>query len=67
MTKPLTSADFNNDWAKERQFIEMGAEQNLRPAPHKHFPIPEDTTEDHLTEIVRENVESSEARINYHE
>lgn len=65
MTQPLTSADFDNDWAKERQFIELGAEQKLRPAPKHPLYFPEDTTADHLAEIVRENVEAS--RINYHE
>jgi hypothetical protein len=33
MTQPYTSADFDNDWAKERQFIEFGADEKLRPAP----------------------------------
>lgn len=52
MTKPLTSADFDNDWAKERQFIEMGAEKKLRAAPHSSLYFPEDTKEDHLREVV---------------
>ncbi len=67
MTKPLTSADFDNDYAKERQFIEMGAEQMLRPDPKKFLSFPEDTAADHLADIQRENVESSQAQINYHE
>jgi hypothetical protein len=45
-----TSADFDNDWAKERAFIELGAERKLRPAPPLYFP--EDTKEDHLRDIV---------------
>ena len=65
--KPLTSADFDNDFAKERAFMELGAEKQLRPAPHSPLYFPEDTKEDHLKEIQRENVEASQARINYHE
>ena len=63
--KPLISADFDNDYAKERQFIEMGAEHKLRLAPHSPIYFPEDTKEDHLAEIQRENVEASQARLNY--
>jgi hypothetical protein len=67
MTQPYTSSDFDNDYAKERQFIEMGAEQKLRPAPKKILYFPEDTKEDHLREVQRENVEASQARIHNHE
>ena len=60
MTKPLTSADFDNDWAKERQFIELGAEQKLRPAPHRPQYFPEDTKEDFLSEIIAESAKAAQ-------
>jgi hypothetical protein len=67
MTKPLTSADFDNDWAKEVQFIEMGVERMLKsPRRPVHY-FKEDTKQDFYAEIERENVEASQARINYHE
>ena len=62
--KPLTSADFDNDWAKERQFIELGAEQMLRPAPHNplYFPeeSPRETRDKELQSIVGQNIEASQ-------
>jgi hypothetical protein len=47
---------------------EMRAEELLsRPAPQKILYFPEDTKEDFLQDIQRENVEASQERINYHE
>jgi len=60
MTKPYTSADFDNDWAKERQFIEMGVERMLKPAPHRHQSPRDNTKEDFLAEIVAENVKATQ-------
>ncbi|HMH13495.1 MAG TPA: hypothetical protein VK578_10340 [Edaphobacter sp.] len=58
----------DNDWAKEVQFIEMGVERMLKPPRHPspHFKE-KDTKQDFYAEIERENVEASQARINYHE
>ena len=62
--KPLTSADFENDWAKERQFLELGAERNLRPAPHHplYFPeeSPRETRDKELQSIVEQNIKASQ-------
>jgi hypothetical protein len=62
--KPLTSADFENDWAKERAFIELGAEKMLRPAPRHPLYFPEDTAEDHLAEVVADNGKAAQ---NHHQ
>jgi hypothetical protein len=66
--KPLTSADFDNDFAKERQFIELGAEQMLRPAPPHplYFPeeSPRETRDNELNRIQAENVRASNEQIN---
>jgi hypothetical protein len=62
--KPYTSADFDNDWAKERQFIELGAEQKLRPAPKRplYFPkeSPRETRDKELQSIIKENITASQ-------
>jgi hypothetical protein len=67
MNIPNISQENTEDWNAEQRRIEMGAERLLRPAPHKFSPFPENTKEDFLGEIERTNVESSEARSNYHE
>jgi transposase len=71
MNKPLTSADFDNDWPKERAFMELGAERMLRPAPHHPLYFPELTPKQNAAEqlrgIAKDNVRASDERLNYHE
>jgi hypothetical protein len=60
MILSYTSADFDNDWAKERQFMELGAEQMLKPAPHRAQFDRETDKEDILSAIERENVNGTQ-------
>lgn len=59
MTQPYTSADFDNDYAKERQFMEMGAERMLKPAPKRPQFHRETEKEEVLSAIEAENVSTS--------
>ena len=55
-----TSADFDNDYAKERQFMELGAEQMLKPAPHRAQFERETDKEEILAGIERENANGTQ-------
>ena len=60
MNTPYTSADFDHDYAKERQFMEMGAERKLRPAPKRPQFERDTEKEDILSQIERENVNGTQ-------
>jgi hypothetical protein len=61
---PYASADFDNDWAKECQFMELGVQQMLKPRPHRkhydHEPTSKENTAEQLADIVKENVRATQ-------
>ena len=70
MTNPITSADFDNDWAKERAFVEGGVERMLEPVSRPRYnreQTPRENTTEQLNDIQRENVEASQRNYQHEE
>jgi hypothetical protein len=64
-----TTAD-PHDWAKEDRRIEIGTQEMLKPHSHSLYSREQtfkENTAEQLYDTQRENVEASQARINYHE
>lgn len=67
LNRASADREAREDWAKEERRVEIIAEERFGSRPARPLYFRDNAKEDLLAEIIRENVEASQAKISYNE